>query len=154
MCSICIPILGSGGLPHTEEMCAVKQSAYCPVCGPSTHFPSRCPKKGKPLCPRAEAIPSLTPAPLPPYIVLADTNETYVEYIKHFGLEISRKQCDNKATVADHLESRDTPTVLVNPPVSRPSLPAEKAHCGHSHGQNEHCIPRPKIVARPKKNTQ
>jgi hypothetical protein len=85
---------------------------------------------------------------------MADTNEAYVEYCKHFGLEVSRKQSENKATVQAHLESRDTPTVLVNPPSSRPCLSAEKAHCGQCHGYNEQCIPRPKIAVRPKKNTQ
>lgn len=119
MCSICKPILGNiGGIPHNETQCALKQGCFCPVCGPSTHLPRFCPKKSHAVLPRnAKPIESLPPIDHPPSLIMADTNDGYIEYLKQNGLTTSRKISENKKYVQNHLESREPPYILLNTPV-------------------------------------
>jgi hypothetical protein len=72
---------------------------------------------------------------------MADSNTGYVEYLKQNGLEIHRKQSDNKDAVAEHLLSRKTPLVLVTNQVpAPPSKKAEETVCHMEHGANEACV--------------
>lgn len=45
-CPFCLPVLGKI-YTHTEDDCALKRSAYCPLCGFGQHFQADCPKKPK-----------------------------------------------------------------------------------------------------------
>jgi hypothetical protein len=142
MCSICISILGKCTIPHTESMCALKQASNCPVCGPSTHFPRFCPKRSKRQIPAdAKAIPSEASEPNPPSVFLANTHESYVEFLKSNNIKPTRKFQENKALVEIHLESRDPPCMLRNPPTAR-NKPVENSCCGMSHGENDGCTIR------------
>ncbi len=118
MCSICKPILGTtGGIPHTESQCALKQGCFCPVCGPSTHLPRLCPKKARAIFPRAEPIEGLPPIQHPPSLIMADTNEGYMEFLKQNELSVLKKSSENKSRIEEQLKSRETPLVLVTTPV-------------------------------------
>lgn len=56
-------------------------------------------------------------------VIMEDSNSGYVEYLKQNGLEIYRKQSDNKVAVAEHLLSRKVPLTLVTNKV--PTVTAE-----------------------------
>jgi hypothetical protein len=120
MCKICEPILGKNTLPHTEETCALRQGSYCPICGPGTHFARFCPNMSRaPISDTIKAIPSDRAPPTEPIIVLADTNDGYIEYLKQHGLPISRKIQENRARVEDDLASRNPSIKLVNPIIGK-----------------------------------
>ena len=146
MCKFCDPILGPGGFAHTEAECPLKQGCYCPVCGPGTHFPIHCPHRPKRASRFAPAITSVTPAPITTKtIVMEDSNSGYVEYLKQHGLEIYRKQSDNRDAVAEHLLSRKVPLTLVTNKVPKaPPKPAAETACGVLHGANDVCVAAPK----------
>ena len=139
MCDFCAPIVGRGGLWHTEKDCAVKQSAHCPLCGPGTHFKSMCPKRRKPMSPHAKPIASSKPPCNPPHMFMSDSNQGYCEYLRQNGLDIERKQSDNRSAVQQHLLSQDPPLLLVNPPAMIPVYSPEITHCKQMHGGNVHC---------------
>jgi hypothetical protein len=144
MCKFCDPILGSGGLPHTEESCVLKQSAYCPLCGPSLHFADDCPyKSNRKLTSKTQAIPTAVTESCDPYIVIANKNSGYVEFLKQNELPISKKIQENRARIKEHLASREIPLEMVEPPKPlKPSMIKEKPPCGVKHGANEVCMPR------------
>lgn len=142
MCSLCETILGKCAIPHTESMCALKQAANCPVCGPSTHFPRFCPKKSKRSIPsQIKPIPTETTEPSPPFFFMANSNQSYIEFLKSNGEKPTRKFYENKAHVEQYLESRDPPCMLRSPPLAR-IQPVEDSCCGLSHGANEACVTR------------
>ena len=142
MCSICISVFGKCSVPHTESMCALKQASNCPVCGPSTHFPRFCPKRSKRVIPeKSKAIPNEISDPSPPYFVMANRNESYIELLKSNDIKTSRKIIENKANVELFLESRDPPCILRNPPIARSPIVGDSC-CGMSHGANEACVLR------------
>jgi hypothetical protein len=145
MCKFCDPILGPGGLPHTEESCALKQSAYCPLCGPSLHFAEDCPNRSnRRLTDRTRAIPTAVTESSDPYIVLANKNTGYAEFLKQHELQISKKIQENRARVKEHFASREPSLEMVEPPKPlKPSTTKETPACGCKHGANEYCVPRP-----------
>ena len=143
MCDFCIPIVGRGGQRHTEKDCAVKQSAHCPLCGPGTHFRSMCAKRRKPMAPNAKAIASVKPPKQPNHMFMADSNQGYCEYLRQNGIEIEKKQSDNRSAVQDHLLSLEPPQLLVNPPVMNPMCSKDATMCKEVHGDNVHCVPPP-----------
>lgn len=151
MCKFCDPILGSGGFVHTEAECPLKQGCYCPVCGPGTHFPIDCPHKPKRVSRFANAIRSDTPTPIVQKThIMADLNTGYVEYLKQHGLEIYRKQEDNRAAIARHLMSRAPPLVLTTHKIPSVTVKSpEEASCGLAHAENESCMVR-KLVKKNK----
>jgi hypothetical protein len=123
-------------------MCALKQAANCPVCGPSTHFPRFCPKRSKRFIP-AEAKPIATESsePNPPFFFMANTNASYIEFLKSNGQKHTRKFYENKALVEQYLESRDPPCMLRSTPEAF-DKPVTDSCCGLSHGANEACVTR------------
>lgn len=142
MCSLCETILGKCAIPHTENMCALKQASNCPVCGPSTHFPRFCPKRSKRSIPvEAKPIATEVSEPGAPYFFMADSNGSYIEFLKSNGEKATRKFYENKALVERHLESRDPPCMLRNPPEARVE-PVSDSCCGLNHGGNESCVLR------------
>lgn len=151
MCKFCDAVLGPGGFHHAESDCPLKQGCYCPVCGPGTHFPIHCPHKSKRISRFATAIQSKTPKLIMQKThIMADSNAGYVEYLKQYGLEIHRKQQDNRDAVAKHLTSRDNHIVLVvhpQPPVSQP----QDTICGLSHGDAGPCV-RKTLQIKSRKN--
>jgi hypothetical protein len=147
MCLICEPILGHGGLPHTEETCALRQGSYCPTCGLGTHFPRFCPKKAR----RMRASPQTNQTNQTNqinYIVIANTNEGYLEFLKQNNLPISKKPQENKDTVHDHFASRNI--TVRNPPVGKITCLPQDTCCKIAHGDNEHCMIRKKVIIRKK----
>lgn len=151
MCKICEPIFGYGGLPHTEEMCAFRQGAYCSVCGPGTHYASYCPLKPKKISDKAKPIVSVEePVETPPSILMSNTNEGYVEYLRQNGLDTSKKPQENRSRVEKHLAPR---LKLVNPPVPKALCKVEDTICRIPHADNEGCLIRKKII-RTKKSVQ
>jgi hypothetical protein len=144
MCSFCEPILGSGGLPHTEESCALKQSAYCPLCGPSLHFAEACPyKSNRNLTDKTRAIETAVTAPCDPYIVIANKNSGYIEFLKQNSLPSSKKTHENQAQVRKHFASREPSLEMVEPPKPlKPSIAKERTSCKTKHGANEVCMSR------------
>jgi len=78
-------------------------------------------------------------------VVMEDSNSGYVEYLKQYGLEIYRKQSDNKVAVEEHLLSRKVPLMLVTNKVPTATVkpPAETA-CNSYHGANDICLAAPK----------
>jgi hypothetical protein len=142
MCSICISILGKCAIPHTESMCALKQASNCPVCGPSTHFPRFCPRRSRRhVSDKATAIPNEASEPNPPSVFMANSNTSYIEFLKSNDIKPTRKFQENKMLVELCLESRDPPCILRNPPVPR-SQPVADSCCGLSHGANDGCVVR------------
>ena len=127
MCDFCAPLLGRGGLKHTEKECALKQSAHCPLCGPGTHFRTMCPKKTKSPSPNAKPIASLKPPRQSNHMFMADTNQGYCEYLRQNDIPVERKQADNRMAVQEHLMSLDPPLLLVNPPPMHPISVTESA---------------------------
>jgi hypothetical protein len=76
---------------------------------------------------------------------MEDSNSGYVEYLKQHGLEIYRKQSDNRDAVAEHLLSRKVPLTLVTNKVPKvPPKPAAETVCGALHGANDVCVAAPK----------
>jgi hypothetical protein len=72
---------------------------------------------------------------------MANTNTSYVEYLKSNDIKPTRKFQENKTLVEMHLESRDPPCILRNPPTAR-CRPVENSCCGMSHGENDGCVVR------------
>lgn len=78
-------------------------------------------------------------------VVMEDSNSGYVEYLKQHGLEIYRKQSDNRDAVAEHLLSRKVPLTLVTNKVPKvPPKPAAETACNSLHGANDVCVAAPK----------
>jgi hypothetical protein len=120
MCKICEPILGKNTLPHTEDTCALRQGSYCPICGTGTHFAKLCPKIAhKPNSDKIKAIASDRAEPVENILIMADTNDGYIEYLKQNGLPISRKIQENRIVIEEYLASRYPPIKLVNPIVGK-----------------------------------
>jgi hypothetical protein len=144
MCDFCKPILGPGGLSHIENSCALKQSAYCPLCGPNLHFADDCPNRSKrKLTDKTQAIPTASTELCEPYIIIPDKNNGYIEFLKQNELPISKKIQENRAQVKHHFTSREPPLVMVEPPKPlKPSKTKELPPCGVKHGANEFCMPR------------
>lgn len=46
MCSLCRPVLPDFGLPHSEDLCPLRNSQYCPYCATYGHLMAFC--KAKP----------------------------------------------------------------------------------------------------------
>ncbi len=117
MCNFCEPILGGDCLPHEESECALKQSAYCPLCGFGLHFQRQCPKlPRKRLAPRALPIASVEAAPQPNAVVMSHTNAEYIEYLKTANVMPEKKIDDNRRLVSIHLSSKGK--VVANPPMN------------------------------------
>jgi hypothetical protein len=72
-----------------------------------------------PISDSIKAIPNDRAPPNEPILVLADTNDGYIEYLKQHGLPISRKLQENRAQVEEDLASRNPPIKLVNPIVGK-----------------------------------
>ncbi len=83
MCDWCLPIFGKRATPHKPSECCVKQSTFCVVCGPNTHFDSCCPKRNF----AAKEIQIVIPCASPPIkpkrsFFMQGTNEGYIEFLK------------------------------------------------------------------------
>jgi len=140
MCSFCKQFPGIT-LPHTEEDCAVKQSAICPVCGPGLHFAEDCPLDIVPFQKEyEEPLWNREPTAIAS-ILLGHTNAGYLEYQKLYKLETHQKIEKNRAIVEAHLESRGFR--LVNP-IQQTIVPLEpeKTTCKLRHGGNICCQPK------------
>ena len=147
MCKICEPILGTKCVPHTEETCALRQAAYCPVCGPGTHFPRFCPKKPRRVPRAAAPIATVeTPPPEKPIFLMSNSSDGYMEYLKQNCLEVSRKAQENRYTIEKHLASRETPMKLVTPIVPEKQVDCSSTECGIQHAGNEACAVKKRII--------
>lgn len=152
MCRICEPILGRGGVPHTEAECKLKKASQCPVCGPRTHFPAQCPKAPKKRLPDSEAaIPSVGPKEeeVYPMMIMADTQEGQIEFLVSKGLgkkiDLERQTLSqNRDAVQEQLGSIESPLLLQNYPTAAERdiviLPVTKTVCKQEHGNNHFCI--------------
>jgi hypothetical protein len=74
---------------------------------------------------------------------MADSNQGYCEYLRQNGLDIEKKQSDNRSAVQDHLLSLEPPLLLVNPPAMNPTCSKDVVYCKEVHGDNVHCVPPP-----------
>lgn len=68
-----------------------------------------------PVSDKVKAIANDRAESTEPILVLADTNDGYIEYLKQHGLPISRKIQENRVQVQEDLASRNPPIKLVNP---------------------------------------
>jgi hypothetical protein len=81
---------------------------------------------------------------------MADSNQGYCEYLRQNGIEIEKKQSDNRSAVQDHLLSLEPPMLLVNPPATTPMCSKDATLCKELHGDNMHCT-LPLAAPPPKK---
>ena len=92
-------------------------------------------------------MPSVKAAPIPPHIMMSDTNQGYCEYLFQNNLKSERRLDDNRAAVRRHLLSREDPLVLVNPPPLNPAYSETATECKMMHGGNEACV-KPKTIKK------
>ena len=138
MCKFCDPILGKGGLPHTESECALKQAAYCPLCSFGSHFRDQCPKKAnRKLSHSLPTMKTSEAAIQPPSFVMSGKPSEYTEYLKKAGMPSKNKE-DAERLVQEDLASRGMK--LLTPPLTLyRSLPSTECACGLEHGANRAC---------------
>jgi hypothetical protein len=152
MCDFCIPILGRGGLPHTNKDCALKQTAHCSNCGSGVHFRTQCPKMQKSIHPLVKPIAASPTAKQPAHMEMSNSVIGYMEYLRQNGVEVPKKITEIRSAVQKHLLSQDTPLLLVNPPPMNPVCPVETTVCKKAHGDNMHCAKALEQPAEKKKN--
>ncbi len=138
MCKFCEPILGKGCLPHTEDECALKQSAYCPLCGRGQHFQDQCPKQARrKLGYGIPVIKTVSSQEQKPALIMSGRTEEYNEYLKRAG-QTKAKKGEAERLVREDLGSRGM--VLQTTPLTLyRSLPSAEAPCGIQHPLNKDC---------------
>jgi hypothetical protein len=145
MCTFCEAILGPTK-PHTESDCALKQSAYCPHCGPGLHFRDQCPLAPQSIPASAAVIPSIPARDQPNGFLLPNTNAAYAEYLKLYKQPMHTQLEKNRAAVEAHLAGRK---LILQHPIEPGKVLSntKEVHCGLRHGGNEHCFHKEGVVA-------
>jgi hypothetical protein len=130
MCDWCLPIFGKRATPHKPSECCVKQSTFCVVCGPNTHFDSCCPKRNFAAKEAEHVIPCELPSRKPkrPFF-MQGTNEGFIEFLKAHNQPHDKNIQVNRLRVEAILTARGCILTLPlegNNPCMTPLNPPEK----------------------------
>jgi hypothetical protein len=153
MCKFCESIWGKKCLPHTEAECALKQAAYCPLCGKGQHFQDDCPKQARrKMAPHVPVIPSVAVPEQPATYIMSGRSEEYAEYYKRLmkqkiKAETEEEPCSRgrklkegemERLVREELAAQGM-KVLTTPLAIKKNLTAAEAPCGLEHPLNKEC---------------
>jgi hypothetical protein len=109
MCSRCADKITTFYVKHKEASCPLFASYYCGLCAKHGHLQSTCPRQtavlSKKLVPKHIDEPE--PTPTEKLLEIKDDNSVIAAYLAAKGLPVSKKQAENRETLADYVEEND-----------------------------------------------